>query len=166
MLGAEPYPADTLDFLIRAAASAIQAGEDEQPSVNTALQFLSLLKSVNQTALSNRLTQVFEDELAYSQIGTRRGPEYTSEVLLLSLSAGLPQAVYGAFALVRENVLAVLACMSDPALPPLGQKVKVWLQTSLGSHGPNDHLRANCCMVCRYTTASPSAATAIAKCSL
>lgn len=131
LLGAEPYPADTLDFLIRAAASAIQAGENEQPSVNTALQFLSRLTSVNQTALSSRLTQVFEDELAYSQIGTRRGPEYTHEVLLLSLSAGLSQAVYGAFTLVRGDVLVVFAHMPDPEFLPLRQQVTVSLRTRL-----------------------------------
>lgn len=98
--GTDPYPTDTLEYIIIGAASAIATSKSQQQTIDSAVQFLALLKSVNETLLSERLTQTFEDELNYSQIGTRRAPEYTSEVLLLSLSAGLKSAVYKDFAKV------------------------------------------------------------------
>lgn len=99
--GAEPYPADTIRLIIVEAARAIAAGKQQQSSINTAVQFLALLKLLNQTAFSDELALAFVDELNYSQITPRRGPEYTQEILLLSLSAGLTQAVYKSLALVR-----------------------------------------------------------------
>lgn len=98
--GREPYPASTLRLIVLAAASGLSAGNSQQPAINTALQFLSLLPSLKKTVLSDSIAQALLDELSYSQIGTRRGPEYTSEVLLLALSAGLPQAIYDAFTMV------------------------------------------------------------------
>ena len=99
--GTEPYPADTLELVILRAANAIAAGKRQQASINTAVQFLTSL--LNQTALSDGLALVFVDEVIYFQFTTRRGPEYTQEILLLSLSAGLTQAVYKGFALVRHR---------------------------------------------------------------
>ena len=91
-----------MDYIILAAAGAIAAGRSQLQTANTAVQFLTLLKSVNETLLPERLTQVFEDELNYSQIGTRRAPEYSNEILLLSLSAGQKSAVYEDFAKVSS----------------------------------------------------------------
>lgn len=48
----EPYPTDTLDYIILAAASAIATNRSQQQSVNSAVQFLALLKSVTETPLS------------------------------------------------------------------------------------------------------------------
>lgn len=101
--GTAELPTDTLSFAIRAAASAVQAGGSQQPSINTATQFLTLLK-LNETALSTTLAQSFSKEFDYSQIATRRGPEYTKETLLLAFAAGLPQAVGQAFALVYDTL--------------------------------------------------------------
>lgn len=96
--GSEPYPADTLQRIILSAARA----SARQPTINTAVQFLQLLKPTNRTALSDRLAFVFSDELNYFQSSTRRGPAYPEAVLLLSLAASFPQAVYKAFALVSQ----------------------------------------------------------------
>ena len=105
--GTEPYRTDTLDDIILAATGAIarSASRSPQQTTNSAVQFLALLKSVNETLLSERLTQAFEDELNYSQITTRRAPAYTSEVLLLSLSAGQSSAVYEDF--TKVSVLSL-----------------------------------------------------------
>lgn len=96
--GSEPYPSDTLELIILSAARAI----DLQPSVSTAVQFFQLLKPINQTALSDGLAVAFWDQQNYALFPTRRDPAYPGAILSLSLAAGLPQAVYKAFALVSK----------------------------------------------------------------
>ena len=101
--GTEPYPADTLKLIIVRATRAIATGGRQQSSINTAVQFLAMLEGINRTALSDGLAMAFVEELNNYQTKPA-GPdsEYTQEVLLLSLSTGLTQAVYEAFALVSS----------------------------------------------------------------
>ena len=97
--GNQPYPTDTLDFLISAAANATSEGNRQQPSTNTAVQFLALSKAINQTALSGRLAYAFQNKL-HDSITTFASPYSAEDILFLSLAAGLTQAVYEAIATV------------------------------------------------------------------
>lgn len=109
--GVEPYPVDTLDLCIRAAAGNIQDDPNRERSIDTAEKFFALL-DFNKTALADRIAQSFKQEfdaahLIYSDKHLQRS--YTTETLLLALALDLPQAVYQGLSLVCQ-IATCCAC--------------------------------------------------------